>query len=236
MAAGAMVLNVATPAFATTIEISGNGSYSDSEVDVEQEQKTEVNQYNTADIKNSIDVNSNTGDNEAEDNTGGNVGIDTGDATADVDVSNLANFNAAELEGCGCIDDLLVKIAGNGADSDNDATVNLTSRTIVDQDNTFRCGGTRRPNFDLFELFGGGRGHDSNCADVDVYVGTGDNDANKNTTHDGDPSVETGNADADVTVENTANKNIVGDVDFDFPDVPSGSSSLLLLLWALISS
>ena len=40
IAAGAMVLNLATPAFATTIVISGNGSNSNIEVDVELENET----------------------------------------------------------------------------------------------------------------------------------------------------------------------------------------------------
>jgi hypothetical protein len=144
----------------------------------------------------------------------------------------MANFNAAHLEGCGCISDLEVKIAGNGADSENKAKVNLSSVALVDQDNTYNCGGHSHGGF--LELFGGSNGHSGNCADVKVGADTGNNDVNSNTTSNGDPSVETGDANADVVVDNMANENIVGNIG-DLPGHPSGSSSLLLLLLAFFS-
>src|SRR3990167_7594248 len=111
--AALVVSSFATPLLATTVEISGNGSDSDNTVSVEQTNKTEVNQNNTANISNNVNVSSNTGDNKAEDNTGGDVSIDTGDSSANVTVTNSANSNQASVNGC-CPTDTSVKIAGNG--------------------------------------------------------------------------------------------------------------------------
>lgn len=216
-----------------SVEIVGNGSNSDNTVDVGLLSDKSISQNNDANIKNSVEVDADTGDNDAKDNTGGEVSIDTGDASATVDVSNMANFNAANLEGCGCIDELEVLVKGNGTDSNNDATIGLASLTAVAQNNDYSCG-----HGGYLELFSRtfGRGRGGNCADVDVDLNTGDNDAKDNTTHDeSDPSIETGDADADVEVANDANYNVVGDVDVDFPEIPSGNSSLLLMLLAYFS-
>ena len=143
----------------------------------------------------------------------------------------MANFNAANLEGCGCIDDLWVLVKGNGTGSDNDATIDLASVTAVAQNNDYSCG---RGYSDWLSSFWNKKG--GNCADVDVDVDTGDNKANDNTSHDeSDPSIETGDADANIEVANDANYNVVGDVDVDFPEIPSGNSSLLFLLLAYFS-
>lgn len=208
-----------------SVEIVGNGADSDNNVDVDLDSDKKIDQDNNANISNDVDVDLDTGDNKAEDNTGGEVSIDTGNASATVDVSNLANFNAAQLEGCGCIDELDVLVKGNGADSDNDVTVDLTSKTKVYQDNDYSCGKDGHE----------GQNDGGNCADVDVDLDTGDNKVEDNTSNDGDPSIETGDADADIEVSNEANSNVVGNVDFDFPEIPSGNSSLLLILLALFS-
>ena len=213
------------------VVISGNGSNSDNTANVAVESVKTINQTNYAKISNDVDVDADTGKNDANDNTGGEVSIDTGDAKADVWVSNLANFNAADVDACGCILDLLVKIKDNGTYSDNDANVALKSSTLVDQDNTYEC------------KKGHGRwSWHKSCNNVDVDLDTGKNDANDNTQGDDDPdpAINTGEASADVLVETTANSNEVGaaDFDFDFPELPDlggSSASLLLLLLALFS-
>ena len=221
-----------------SVVISGNGWNSDNTANVAVRSQTGVRQYNTARITNDVDVDADTGKNDANHNTGGDVEISTGNADADVDVSNLANFNFADVDSCGCILDGTVKIAGNGARSDNDATVRLASLTAVDQNNDYSCGYGHRGGNDVNSS--SENGHKSKpCNDVNVDLDTGKNDANGNTGDpDGDPSVTTGNAEADVVVETTANSNVVGnaDFDFDFPEIPNGSSaSLLWLLLAFFS-
>ena len=217
-----------------SVWISGNGANSNNTANVIVNSTTNVSQTNYANIKNDVDVDLNTGHNDANNNTGGDVSIDTGDATAQVDISNLANFNWADVDACGCIFDASIKIKGNGAHSDNDAFVALLSRVWVDQDNTYDC--SRRRGGQGVDLFGEhGRRHHKDCNEVDVDLDTGHNDANNN-TQDGEPEILTGDASADVIVDTTANKNIFGDADFDFEfpelDLGEGSSSALLL-WLL---
>jgi len=183
IASGAILLNALTPfAFAdTTIQISGNGSSSDNTANVSFDQSTTVVQNNTANVSNNVDVDADTGDNDAEDNTGGDVSIETGDADVDVDVSNTLNSNSANVDCCQT-GDTEVLIQGNGTNSDNDANLNLTTDTGVFQDNYAYVKN-----------------------DVDVDADTGNNDAKDNTG--GDVTIETGDADVSVSLATTANAN-----------------------------
>ncbi len=217
------------PALGVDVEISGNGSGSNNTANVTSSNNTTVNQTNYADISNNVDVDANTGNNKANNNTGGDVSIKTGNADANVDVDNLANFNFADVDACGCIFDATVKIKGNGADSKNKAHVNLDSWLNVDQDNTFDCSKDHKETWKKSD----------SCNQVDVDLNTGNNDAKKN-TQGGEPSITTGDANGDVMVETTANTNVVGkaDLDFGFPDFHFGEgshASLLLLLLGLFS-
>jgi hypothetical protein len=180
--------------------ISGNGSDSDNEIDLGGkhggiENTTEVSQGNLADILNDVEVDSDTGDNEAEDNTGGETEIETGDATADVTVDNMVNFNWADIDGCGCLEDVLAKIAGNGTDSDNEIEAELETEREVEQANDFDCKFTEKDA----------------CASVDVELETGDNEAEDNTLGGEDPAIDTGDAGASVEVSNSGNSNVYGE-------------------------
>src|SRR3989344_4430799 len=128
IATGALLLNAFAPlAIAdTTIQISGNGSDSNNTANVNVTQNTTVVQNNTADVTNNVDVDADTGDNDAEDNTGGDVSIDTGDADVTVNVSNTLNSTQANVDCCQN-GDTEVLIQGNGTHSDNDANLNLTT-------------------------------------------------------------------------------------------------------------
>lgn len=182
-ATGAILLNTLMPvAFAdTTISINGNGSDSDNNANVSFEQSTTVVQNNDAQITNDVRVDANTGDNEANDNTGGDVSVQTGDVDAEVSVTNVANKNVADVECC-TGGDKEIEISKNGSDSDN----------TVDFD--------WKNNIDVFQE------NDANIRnDVRVEANTGDNEANDNT--DGDVSIETGDADVSVSVTNMANAN-----------------------------
>ena len=225
IATGALLLNAFVPlAMAdTTIQISGNGSNSDSTANVSLDQSTTVVQNNTANVTNNVDVDADTGGNDAEDNTGGDVSIVTGDADVDVDVDNAVNFNWADVN-CGCLfEDLLAKIDGNGTNSDND--INAWLSFNQGEDGSFQDNDANIYN-DLDDL------------DAD----TGGNDNEDNTAEgDGDPSIETGDADVDVDVNNSGNVNVLGgDSDFEWPDFDfdvefSLSLSALLALLGLLS-
>lgn len=189
-----------------TARILGNGKDSDNKIELDFDNDVTLSQWNVADIENDVDVDATTGDNNANDNTGGDVMIETGDADADVTVDNMVNFNAADVD-CGCLmDDVLAKISGNGKDSDNKIKANLGGATTATQGNTFDCDG-----------------HYDSCADVDVDANTGDNDANDNTGEvdtNSDPSIETGDTDSTVKVNNAGNSNAFG-VDLSDLDLPN---------------
>ncbi|MEK7168462.1 MAG: hypothetical protein AAB778_00445 [Patescibacteria group bacterium] len=188
VAAGSLLLNGFLPVFASTILITGNGSSSENEVEVDLTRTTSVTQTNNANVTNNVSATSSTGSNEAEDNTGGDVSIDTGDAETDVSVTNTLNQNAASVDCCGA-NDFDVEISGNGADSENEVELDLNHKRGDD------------PTAVLV--------NQSNNAGVDNIVDakakTGKNEAEDNTG--GNVSIETGSATTSVTLGTTANAN-----------------------------
>lgn len=181
--------------------ITGNGSDSDNTIDLDLGGDTSIVQENNADVENDVDVDQETGDNSAEDNTGGNVKIKTGLAHAIVAVDNLVNFNVADVD-CGCVLDVEAKVAANGTDSENEIKGELGN--------------------DL-ELFQGEKSNADLDNDVEVDGDTGDNDADDNTgayDESSDPSIETGAAHSDTGITNAGNVNVFGqgdvDLDLDF--------------------
>ncbi len=183
--------------------IKGNGSNSDNDVDFDFNNDVNLDQDNDAHFDNNVDLESDTDDNTADDNTGGDVLVDTGDSTLTVVLDNMANFNWADVEACGCLEDLEGKIAGNGTESDSEITFDTDNDLDVDQDNDSKFNNK-----------------------VDGELETGDNSADDNTSWEGgDPTVKTGDAKAGVKASNSGNMNVYGDsadlgddldVDLDF--------------------
>jgi hypothetical protein len=181
--------------------ITGNGVDSDNDIKLDLDKSVLLTQANDAYVKNSIDADANTGKNDANRNTGGDVIVDTGDADVTVGVDNMANFNAADVD-CGCLLDVTGKIAKNGDNSDNRIKANLNDTKDVFQNND----GSLKNK-------------------VDANGDTGKNDVDRNTGYAGsDPSVYTGDSSTDVHAENSTNVNALGKnamdhmphVDFEF--------------------
>ncbi|MGI5827630.1 MAG: hypothetical protein ACOX6V_01255 [Patescibacteria group bacterium] len=184
-ALSSMLLQVfASIALAETIEISGNGADSENDAMVNTTKQTTVVQNNTAEIFNDIEAEAETGENEANDNTGGDTLIMTGNATTSVDVATRVNLNAIEDRVETQRDDTSILISGNGADSDNDVDLNSLEETEIFQD-----------NFAYIEN------------DIEAEAETGENEANRNTG--GETAVITGHATTEVEVSNVANANLV---------------------------
>lgn len=180
-----------------SLKILGNGSKSDNDIYLRSNQSVVLVQDNAAYVYNDIDADAKTGHNDANDNTGGDVTIDTGDADVNVDVDNMVNFNAADID-CGCLTDVLAKISGNGSDSDNEIKAKIEKEMSDFQENAS----------DLYN-------------DVDGDAKTGHNDAKRNTgsVHGGDPEILTGDATSDTTVDNSGNVNVLGpSVDWHLPE------------------
>lgn len=182
LATGSLVLNLVTPvAASTTLEVTGNGSHSDSEIKIDRDDSTTVVQNNNAVVTNTVSATADTGSNSASDNTGGDVKVDTGNAKTTVNVTNSLNTNAAQVDCCQS-GDTDVLIGGNGTKSDNKVELDQNNKTGVFQENTATV-----------------------VNNVDADAKTGSNDADDNTG--GDVKIDTGDAETKVTVSTTANAN-----------------------------
>ena len=186
VAVSSLLFNVfSSVALADTLDISGNGSDSTNATTITRTNTQSIVQNNDADISNYISSDANTGGNDANDNTGGNTVVATGNATNTIDVSTQVNLNRASELNSYINGDDTVSITGNGSDSRNFANIdNLDSNSV----------------------------YQNNDADISNRIhadsNTGNNDANRNT--DGDVTVITGHATTNITVSNMANANIEG--------------------------
>ncbi len=195
--------------------ISGNGAKSDNDIALALSNANSIMQTNVANVVNDVYAKANSGENDANSNTGGDVAILTGKANAMVGVDNNVNFNWADID-CGCVTDLTAKIAGNGYDSENDINASLANAQLGAQTN-------------LATLLN----------DVEAKGQSGDNDAKYNTGDvDSDPAIITGDASSNTEVGNSSNWNVFGngnlpnplpelDFDFDF------DWSMFMAWWAM---
>ncbi len=187
-AAALMLLSTTGPAMAATkIKIRGNGADSRNTVTLRMSKKDRLTQINQTISQNIIGIQANTGDNEANKNTGGSNSIDTGDIITGIIIDNNGSDNQA-TDDCGCPDDdLTVAIKNNGADSKNDVDVHVEYQRLQEQVNF-----TSHTNL------------------VDLTLNTGDNEANKNTGDEGsDPSINTGDIEIGIDITNQGGDNII---------------------------
>jgi hypothetical protein len=182
LSATTALLSIAPVTLASSVEVSGNGADSESTANVEIVRSVNILQRNNADVDNNVDASANTGGNEANDNTGGDVSIDTGNAKTTLAISTLANSNK-QSSSC-CNDDLSIsaKISGNGSDSRNEINLNLTKEFNLTEDN----------NLDIDNR-------------LELSADTGNNKAEGNT--DGNVEINTGNALIELVLTNKGNSN-----------------------------
>ena len=185
-ATSALLFGTALPVLGVSIELTGNGEDSYNKADVEVENSVFVEQVNEAYISNDVVVDADSGHNDANRNTGGDVTVSTGDSGALVTVNNQANSNIADVEGC-CGVDADVLISGNGADSKN--------KVYLDINEDLEGPATYVGQFNDAEVYN----------DVDMNTSTGYNDANRNTG--GDVEVTTGSAYSATDIKTALNSN-----------------------------
>lgn len=169
----------------TDVLIEGNGAFSNNVVNLTSNGTTAVNQNNNAYVNNDVDADADTGDNSAKWNTGGDVTVNTGNATVNTSVSTQANSNWAKISpvaGSGSSTEVALRILGNGVGSNNFIGATLAKITSVDQSNSAYVNN-----------------------DVDADADTGDNKAKFNTG--GDVTIDTGNAKVTANVDNMVNFN-----------------------------
>ncbi|MBI2009731.1 MAG: hypothetical protein HYS86_00995 [Candidatus Chisholmbacteria bacterium] len=123
----------ALPVLATTVEISGNGAESQSVATVTQSQQSSISQSNEGDVNNNVNIDANTGNNTASDNTG-DTSITTGDIHTNTAITNDLNQSQASAECCPQGATTLI-IKDNGANSQNTitATTHTSAEGIINQ-------------------------------------------------------------------------------------------------------
>jgi hypothetical protein len=197
--------------------IVGNAANSDNDITVDLNSTVDVNQNNDAYFDNNISGDAVTGGNDANQNNGGEVMVDTGDAMVDVTVDNMANFNWADVN-CGCTfgeGGLSVLVDGNGFGSDNNINGDFDSNQDLDQDND--------------------ADFDNNAKDLNAK--TGHNDANQNNGDaDSDPAIETGDSEVNAEVSNSANLNGIGGEEPEWPEFHFGGLTITLDLGAILKA
>lgn len=182
LSASLTLLAVAPVAFASDITVVGNGADSTNQANISLTRTVTIQQENNAKVNNEVSVKANTGNNEASENTGGEVSIDTGDASIKLSAYSSANSNRASV----CCEefDVSAKVSGNGADSVNRVNLNLRNDKNYYEVNNLEI----KNNFR-------------------VEGNTGNNKANGNT--DGDTKISTGDVLIEVLLSNKGNSNEV---------------------------
>lgn len=178
VATAALCLSIFAPAAMAdnTVDISGNGSGSHNHVTITQSSNCSLTQSNDSLVTTDVYSSAKTGGNKANANTGGDVTIDTGNATSTVTVGVTGSSNTATNPCCGCSTaSNALSILNNGADSHSRITTTNTNSQTLAQGNLSTIG-----------------------TGVTSKAKTGKNKADKNT--DGSVGITTGNASSTVTV------------------------------------
>ena len=190
---------------------SDTGSDSTNTSSTSTTNNTDAQIDNDASIGNTVNLDSVTGDNEADKNTG-NGTVESGSAAAIADLTNTANTVSINTAGCSdcngvvSLADLTATNSQTGAGSENDSNSSLENNTNVDVGN----------NLDL-----------QNDAWLDSN--SGDNSADKNT---GDGTVVSGDADIVFTLINAGNNTNIGYLVFNVYDDQTGD---LIIDYSLVT-
>jgi len=184
-----------------------NGSESENLIDADLASNSVTFQSNEADVVNDLVLVANTGNNTADNNTGGNNSIDTGNATVNGNVINMLNNNIAGNVVYGVVNifgeligdiivpekyakaydagDISIGNVSNGSGSENTGELYLVDNQDYTQVN----------DADIIN-------------NLVIDANTGGNTTSSNTS--GNNSIDTGNVDVNASILNIANNNIVG--------------------------
>ncbi len=181
--------NVPAIVFAEEYVITDNGSGSTSEIQVESNSQTTVSQGNDANVENNVAGDLNSGSNQANDNSGSDTLVSTGDVSGEANIDTSVNSNTASSTDCCAIGTGDVNISGNGAGSATNVSV-TQNRTV--------------------ETFDHNQSDVNN--NVNIQGSSGDNTTSGTTG--GTSRIVTGDVNTSVTVNNNTNSNDV-EVDCD---------------------
>lgn len=119
-----------TKVLAGEIVISGNGDQSVNSAEVNIQNEQTIVQENVANIENNVDINANTGGNEANGNNG-DASVETGDIKVTEEIENNVNESSVEAGCCETDEETSLVISGNASDSQNNISSDLNSLTNV---------------------------------------------------------------------------------------------------------
>ncbi|MCA9397925.1 hypothetical protein KC573_03770 [candidate division WWE3 bacterium] len=162
------------------IGVSGNGSNSDTHLNGDFTNTNTINQQNTGSIENKTVIDANTGNNSANQNTGGAVSIKTGSISGSVDYNNVYGSNTANAGSS--LWNVAVDVSGNGSHSNANVNLNFENTNAVNQHNDFWIKNT-----------------------TDVHTNTGGNECTENTA--GLCDITTGDITFGVGISNTGGTN-----------------------------
>ncbi len=163
---------------AEEITVSGNGDGSSNNVNISNTNTSTAEQNNTANVQNNVEVKADTGNNTANENTGGSTAITTGDVNAETTIINAGiNQSYGQVGNC-CLSDANIKVAGNGSGSNNGVNYSSNNVTSVSVNN----------NANIVNNIRG-------------YANTGYNTANEN---NGNVSIDTGSITVSDTIKNNS--------------------------------
>lgn len=168
------------PAFATTSATNDTTGASSNNIAVAKDScSVSVNQSNYVGVINSIEISSNTGDNQANKNTGDGM-VATGDSSVSVSITNSGSSNNADVPSCSSTT-VNATNSNTGNKSNNISVAKTKKKTRIRQTNK---------TFTLSNIW------------LDLF--TGGNKANKNT---GDGTVDTGSSTVEVNITNGGSSN-----------------------------
>lgn len=174
---GSLILNAVIPALAdTTVDVTGNGSGAVNTVTVREKCKQIVKQKNSTSAYITLNLVGNSGDNNANDNTNGNVTILTGDVKNTANVTVTGGDNTAEVPPCCCGEEAngtAVTVADNGTGTTNTVSVTKKKKTKVKQ----RTRTSATVNGTLNGKSGGNDSNDNTTGEVKVDSGKVENSA-----------------------------------------------------------
>lgn len=195
----------------------GNGSLSDNDANITNDNNTIVDQNNFAEINNNLILDAQTGDNSTSNNTGGDSTITSGNTDVTASLLNVVNNNLA-----GNMWLVLINEAGNwvgkllGAPEGSNIASSQGTELRVDNDGqiyaTNSGNGTGSDNNADVSKTNNNTASQTNNAQInntlDLSVNTGGNTASNNTG--GNSNITTGDATIVANLVNFVNNNIMG--------------------------
>lgn len=155
-------------AAAEEIAITGNGSDSETQVNLSQNTNTAVSQDNDMNVDNNVNLIADTGDNEASDNTAGDTSASTGNVSINTSILNSGNTSTVTQDCCKTQNNGgAITISGNGTGSQNLVNQNISSQTTV------RINQNANITNNIFgtAITGNNKANDNNHGDVSITTG-----------------------------------------------------------------